>query len=72
MWFDGAKLAELDMYSAVRGTPASYVIENVAPGPHTLRFEVLSKRNSNSKGNYINLSNVLLIPAPGSRNWLLR
>jgi hypothetical protein len=63
IWIDAAKIAELDMYSAARGIPASYVIDNLPAGTHTLRIEVLDRKNSESKGYYVNLSRVEIHPS---------
>jgi len=73
VWLDGVKVTDIDMYSPSRGIPTRYIIENISSGTHTLRFEVLNKKNPNSRGYYVNLGNLDLLPtkSTGAGQWSL-
>ena len=56
VWIDGVKKGEVDLYAPWRGLSSSRTFSDLSPGQHTVRIEVLDKKNASSKGTYVNVA----------------
>jgi hypothetical protein len=56
---DGKQAAVVDQYGPKRGEPFAWTKNDLGPGPHTIRIEVLGEKIADSKDVWINVSEIV-------------